>query len=156
VDRTRAFRGVLPEGELKTLEAAAYLHDVGYTPAIAQTGFHPLDGARFVRGAGHERLAGLVAYHSAAREEAEEFGLSDELDTFVEEDSLLGRALTYCDLTTGPDGSRMELTERLDELAARRGEEDPGVRAVRRAATRLAAVVREVESILARGQADKA
>ena len=28
------------------------------------TGFHPLDGGRFVRGNGHERLACLVAQHS--------------------------------------------------------------------------------------------
>lgn len=60
VDHARAFRGVLPDGELGTLEAAAYLHDIGYAPALVQTGFHPLDGARFVRAAGYERLAGLV------------------------------------------------------------------------------------------------
>lgn len=31
------------------MEAAAVLHDVGYSPSIATTGFHPLDGARFLR-----------------------------------------------------------------------------------------------------------
>ena len=29
------------------LSAAAVLHDVGYAPRLAGTGFHPLDGARF-------------------------------------------------------------------------------------------------------------
>jgi hypothetical protein len=31
--------------------AAAWLHDIGYAPAIAEsgTGFHPLDGARYLR-----------------------------------------------------------------------------------------------------------
>ena len=33
----------------ETLIAAAYLHDIGYVPALASTGFHPLDGGRFVR-----------------------------------------------------------------------------------------------------------
>lgn len=31
------------------LVAAATLHDVGYAPRLAVTGFHPLDGARFLR-----------------------------------------------------------------------------------------------------------
>ena len=26
------------------LEAAAWLHDIGYAPDLAKTGFHPLDG----------------------------------------------------------------------------------------------------------------
>lgn len=31
------------------IEAAAWLHDIGYAPALAVTGFHPLDGARYLR-----------------------------------------------------------------------------------------------------------
>jgi len=31
------------------LEAAAWLHDIGYASPIAMTGFHPLDGARRLR-----------------------------------------------------------------------------------------------------------
>jgi len=34
------------------LVAAAWLHDIGYAPGLAVTGFHPLDGARFLRRAG--------------------------------------------------------------------------------------------------------
>jgi len=30
------------------LEAAAWLHDIGYSPDLAVTGFHPLDGARYL------------------------------------------------------------------------------------------------------------
>src|SRR6476661_4600072 len=29
------------------IEAAGWLHDIGYAPALAATGFHPLDGARY-------------------------------------------------------------------------------------------------------------
>jgi HD superfamily phosphodiesterase len=29
--------------------AAAWLHDIGYAPAVHGCGFHPLDGARFLR-----------------------------------------------------------------------------------------------------------
>ena len=61
------------------LVAAAFLHDVGYAPSLNRLGFHPVDGARFLRGLGRERLACLVAHHSGARFEAEERGQVDEL-----------------------------------------------------------------------------
>jgi HD superfamily phosphodiesterase len=99
VERAGAFRDVLPADELEVLVAAAYLHDVGYAPRLVASGFHALDGARFVRDAGHMRLAGLVAYHSASKAEADERGLGEALTEFPSEDSLVARALTYCDLT---------------------------------------------------------
>lgn len=44
------------------------LHYIEYTPALATTGFHPLDGARYLRDreTADERLVGLVANHSCA------------------------------------------------------------------------------------------
>jgi len=33
------------------LEAAAWLHDIGYQPELAHTGLHGLDGARYLRDA---------------------------------------------------------------------------------------------------------
>jgi hypothetical protein len=62
---------------------------------------------------------------------------------------LVARALTYCDLTTGPTGEEVGVSARLVELGARLGDDDPTVPAVRREATRLAAVVDEMESLLA-------
>jgi HD superfamily phosphodiesterase len=149
VERAQSFRDVLGRDELDVLLAAGYVHDVGYAPGLAKAGFHPLDGARFVREEGHERLAGLVAHHSASDAEAEERGFADELDQFPAEDSLVARALTYCDLTTGPTGEEVGVSARLVELGVRLGDDDPTVRAVRREATRLAAVVDEMESLLA-------
>ncbi len=35
--------------EARVLVAAAVLHDVGYAPELVDTGFHPIDGARFLR-----------------------------------------------------------------------------------------------------------
>jgi HD superfamily phosphodiesterase len=61
------------------LVAAAFLHDVGYAPSLNRLGFHPVDGAHFLRGHGQDRLACLVAHHSGARFEAEERGLVDKL-----------------------------------------------------------------------------
>ena len=55
--------GVLVEAsEADVLTAAAWLHDVGYAPALAITGFHPLDGARWLRAQSfNERVTALVA-----------------------------------------------------------------------------------------------
>jgi HD superfamily phosphodiesterase len=63
------------------LEASAWLHDVGYLPDIAVTGFHPLDGARYLRGVhrADQMVCRLVAYHSCAHIEAEERGLVEPL-----------------------------------------------------------------------------
>lgn len=149
VERAQSFRDVLDGDELEVLLAAGYLHDVGYAPELAKAGFHPLDGARFVREAGHERLARLVAHHSTSDAEADERGFAEQLAEFPAEDSLVARALTYCDLTTGPDGEEVGVSARLVELGDRLGEDDPTVRAVRREASRLAVLVDEMESLLA-------
>jgi HD superfamily phosphodiesterase len=34
------------------LVAATWLHDIGYAPELRDTGFHPLDGARYLRSIG--------------------------------------------------------------------------------------------------------
>ena len=64
------------------LVAAAWLHDIGYAPGVKDTGFHPLDGARYLRRrAIDEQIACLVAHHSYALLEAAERELGDDLVT---------------------------------------------------------------------------
>lgn len=97
--------------DAELLEAAAVLHDVGYAPRLATTGFHPLDGARFLRDVAgvDERVVRLVANHSCALLEAEERGgtLRQELaEEFPLEEPHLVDALIYCDMTTTPTGCR--------------------------------------------------
>ncbi|WP_369938733.1 HD domain-containing protein [Plantactinospora sp. BB1] len=36
--------GAVPSSDRETLIAAAWLHDVGYSPGLVDTGFHSLDG----------------------------------------------------------------------------------------------------------------
>ena len=115
---------LMPE-DADVLVAAAYLHDIGYSPELAVTGFHPLDGARHLRALGYERLAGLVAHHTRAIHEARERGLEHELRAYEDEDSLVSAALAYCDLTTGPDGQRMTPEQRLADVEARYGKDSP-------------------------------
>jgi hypothetical protein len=129
------------------LISAAWLHDIGYAPRLNRLGFHPVDGARYVRQQGQERLASLVAYHSGARFEAEERGLVDGMAEFEPEDGPLLDALTYADMTTGPAGQRVDLEERIAEILERYPPDDP----VHRAITRSHPMLREaVDRTLAR------
>ncbi|HEV2640226.1 MAG TPA: HD domain-containing protein [Actinocrinis sp.] len=110
------------DGEL--LACAAWLHDIGYAPDAIATGFHPLDGARFLRDvAGVDlRLCSLVAHHSCADIEARHRGLVDELCAEFESASgLLTDALTFCDITTTPDGTPTDIDARLADIYGRYG-----------------------------------
>jgi hypothetical protein len=121
VRKARDVSPVFSETDGDHLVAAACLHDIGYAPELQATGAHQIDGAVYVRSFGHERLAGLVAHHSAARYELEMRGLGPELLTFPSEQSDVTAALTYCDLTTGPTGVPMALEDRLFEVVRRYG-----------------------------------
>lgn len=135
------------------LTAAAVLHDVGYAPRLATTGFHPLDGARFLRDAhgADERLVRLVANHSFALLEAEERGLREELaaEFPLLEEPLMVDALVYCDMTTTPDGRRTTAQERVAEILSRYGAHSIVGRFIRRATPEISAAVARVEAALA-------
>jgi HD superfamily phosphodiesterase len=126
------------------LEAAAWLHDIGYSPQLADTGFHPLDGARYLRDVEHAdpRLCKLVANHSCAILEADERGLSDALSReFPSRDSRLNDALAYCDMTTTPTGDVVSVHDRLSEIVERYGPHDVVTRFIRRAEPELVSSV---------------
>lgn len=135
------------------LIASATLHDVGYAPRLAATGFHPLDGARFLRDeqGADERLVRLVANHSFALLEAEERGLREELASEFPllEEPLLVDALVYCDMTTTPDGGRTSAEERVAEILGRYGTDSIVGRFIRRAAPEIFGAVGRVEAALA-------
>lgn len=147
VARAQSVCTLLDRHEADVLLAAAYLHDIGYAPELRATMFHPLDGARFLRAGGHERLARLVAHHTGAWIEAEERRLIRELAEFPEEASLVASLLTYCDLTTSPDGELVGAATRLSDIVERYGDAAPA-RAARRSRPTLLASVREVDSML--------
>ncbi len=133
------------------LIAAAWLHDIGYAPELANTGFHPLDGARYLEAAGFgQRITALVAHHSGARFEAAERGLDADLAQYPLEDSPVTDALAAADLTTGPQGQRFSYDERLDEILTRYAVDSTVHRAMSRARPVLAAQVGRVEARLSR------
>ena len=116
--------------ERERLVAAAYLHDIGYSRELAVTGFHPLDGARHLRSLGEEDLALRVAHHTNARGEAKLRGLEDYEEEFPYGATLLDDALTFCDLTTSPNGKPVRLERRVAELVDRYGSDHVTSRAV--------------------------
>ena len=110
--------------ERQLLVDSAWFHDVGYAAPLAETGFHPIDGARWLfRVGGSDRLCGLVAHHSCAGIEAGLRGLADVIAHFDNERSDLTALLAWCDLTTGPGGEDMGLDERLPDIRARYGQD---------------------------------
>jgi hypothetical protein len=136
------------------LVAAAWLHDIGYAPEVAGTGFHPLDGARYLAGLGiDERVVNLVGRHSYAILEAEFRGFGCWLAAFPDEGGVSRDALWYCDLTTSPDGEPVSAGERMAEIKQRYGPDDIVTRFITEGSSELLAAVDRTERRLARDQA---
>lgn len=134
------------------VEAAAWLHDIGYAPRLHDTGFHPLDGARYLRDVARADplLCRLVAHHSGALIEAGERGLGADLAReFRPAPRDLADALTYCDMTTGPDGQHMAIRDRFAEIQRRYGPGHIVSRALAASASEITAAVSRVERRLA-------
>jgi HD domain len=140
-------RLVLPDD----LVAAAWLHDIGYAPDLAETGFHPLDGARYLRQADVDpHVVSLVAYHSCAQIEAEVRGLGAELAAeFSPADPLLSDVLLYCDMTTGPGGDYVRPADRLVEIRGRYEPDHEVTRFIELATPEILATAGRVEEMLA-------
>lgn len=131
------------------LVASAWLHDIGYATPVRDTGFHQLDGARYLARQGLPyRLCALVAHHAGAAAVAELVGLAAPLATFDDEQSAVRDALWYCDMTTSPDGELLTFEERMAELRRRRSADDPVIRALAVNEHERAAAVRRTEAHL--------
>jgi HD domain len=135
------------------LEAAAWLHYIGYAPDLALTGLHALDGARYLRDAQHAdaMLCRLVAHHSYAIVEADERGLADILSLeFEPAPHALSSVLTCCDMTTSPDGELVPVERRLAEMRHRYGPGHLVSRSIQRATPMIRRAVEQVHDRAAR------
>lgn len=132
--------------DVELLAAAAWLHDIGYAEPIRITGFHPLDGATYLRVRGEEhRLCCLVANHSGAFYEATLRGLANEQRSFPDERSTVRDALWYCDMTTSPSGEIVDFSERLEEIRCRYGHDHFVSRAITLARDDIESAIAKVE-----------
>ncbi|MDP9441787.1 MAG: HD domain-containing protein [Actinomycetota bacterium] len=114
---------LLPDPWRSVLVEAAWLHDIGYSPLLVETGFHPLDGARWLRArARSPEVCSLVAWHTRAHTEARMRGLEDALVAeFVAPPPAAQAALTWADLTSSPMGERWAPETRISEILRRYG-----------------------------------
>ncbi|MES9604597.1 HD domain-containing protein [Actinomadura sp. NPDC000929] len=151
----RQARGLAPilGNQADLLEASAWLHDIGYAPDLVATGFHPLDGARYIRDThrADDHLCRLVAHHSCALIEARMRCLATELALeFPPMGPVLRNALTYCDMTTTPDGLPVEVATRVAEIRNRYGPSDIVTNFINEAERELRSAVQEIERSLQR------
>jgi predicted hydrolase (HD superfamily) len=146
--RAQALAVTVPSAAVDILVASGWLHDIGYGSQLQDSGFHPLDGAVYLRLEGWPgSVCDLVAHHWGSRFVARIRGLDARLGEFTFVEDALSDALTVADNTTGPDGTMMAVDERLREKLKRHGpgspmesERNEYVRAAaRRVADRLAA-----------------
>jgi hypothetical protein len=138
----------LTEPHRGLLAIAGTLHDIGYASELVDVGFHPVDGARFLRADGwDEAIVNLVAHHSCAVVEAERRGLLEELNgQFPLDDSLPHDELCFCDMTTGPAGQLMTIDERLADIRTRYGAGSIVGDAINEAEPELRAAVQRVQA----------
>ena len=132
----------LSASDTAALVAAAWLHDVGYAPGLVVTGFHPLDGATYLREQGFPgQVVSLVAFHTGARFEAAHRGLTAELNQFPDPDPTLLDTVTCADMTTSPDGDPITAEARLADIFTRYNPGTPVSDAVHAATPELLAAV---------------
>lgn len=100
--------------------AAAWLHDIGYSTDLVESGFHPLDGARYLRANGWpDGTVSLVAHHSHSRITAPFYGVADELSAIPEPPRLDGDILAFADVASGADGNGATIDRRLADQRGR-------------------------------------
>lgn len=127
------------------LTQAAILHDIGYSQAATETGFHALDGARYLRALGvDDQVVNLVAHHSCAAVEAHERGLDRALAEFPVGPPALSDGLIFCDMTVSPDGLPVNIDDRIGEILTRYGPDSVVGQFIARAEPELRAAVHRV------------
>jgi hypothetical protein len=133
------------------LRDAAWLHDVGYSETVALTGFHPLDGARWLRDRGWpQETCRLVAWHTESLEEARRYGLDAALsEEFGRPAPLAAAALAWADLTTSPHGEPWSAERRLAEILRRYPPGSIVHEATRASLPQLRGAVHTIENLLA-------
>ena len=102
-------------------------------------------------GSAIEQLWTLVAHHTCAQIEADERGLGEVLAAEFPIGDVAPSAvaaLTYCDMTTGPDGQPVDVEERIAEILTRYPADHVVHRSIARAAPGLRAQVAEVSALV--------
>jgi putative nucleotidyltransferase with HDIG domain len=149
--RADALSGTVSIDAVDALVASAWLHDIGYASALRETGFHPLDGATYLRQEGWpDRVCALVAHHSGSCFVARIRGLDGPLREFEFVEDAPSDVLTAADNTANQTGTPVKLSERLREKLQRHGPDWPGAGANPERDDYIRAAARRVVQRLAR------
>ncbi|MDD2709647.1 MAG: hypothetical protein PHV34_16800 [Verrucomicrobiae bacterium] len=113
--------------------AAAWCHDIGYAAAAHWTGWHPVDGHRWLDSMGAPAVVlDAVLYHGGAFSQAKLRPDAGRLVPYFEAHPCrfpaMVELITACDVTTRHDGGPCTLAERLEGLVVRYGADDLRVR----------------------------
>lgn len=132
--------------EHSLLVVAAQLHDIGYSATLADSGFHPLDGAMHLRRLRcDERLVSLVAHHSAAELLVSDRDVAEALEGISKPRESMADALTYADMHSSPAGQMIPAVGRIADIERRHVH--PGAtqrtRALRASVARIDEALRE-------------
>ncbi|MCI5064646.1 HD domain-containing protein [bacterium] len=132
---------------------ASLLHDIGYLPELKHylsehtpyevTGWHPIDGANYLRHRKEPLLAELIEGHSNSLEVTELRGFPP----FTPSEQLGAKIITYCDVQTGPTGEPIDYHQRLEEIRNRKGEDSISYRAHKNAKHRIEAILGEINAL---------
>ena len=132
-------------GELLDLaESAALLHDIGYWKEIALTGFHPIDGAKFLIEHGEREIADLIVGHSCSPEEGQLLGhLGIE-----QSPNIVAKLITFWDVQVKQGGEVVTYSERYNDILKRYGEDSIVGQANKLAKSRIELIIDEVSRLL--------
>lgn len=128
-----------PERDL--LVGAAWLIEIGHAHHRDRDGWPVLAGADLARDWSLEPVAALLAWRSAAPEEAALRGVSEHQTAFPRPFGPAALLLTVADVTTGPHGRRVTLSGALVGVRARHGQDSVQARALESAWARLSPLV---------------
>lgn len=133
--------------DAQTAYCAALVHDIGYLDQAKQTGFHPLDGYRFLCAHGAEALARRIVAHSSSPEEARLLGL--RLPESLED--VAAKLVTYWDMQVKQGGDIVGYEDRIRDILERYGADSVVGQAHRLARPRISRILAEVEHLLVGG-----
>jgi putative nucleotidyltransferase with HDIG domain len=125
---------------------SALLHDIGYAEALYETGFHPIDGAQYLRRRGYADIADLIICHSNSPEQA----LLRGLPAISVSRHLIADIITYWDVQVAQGGQLVTYTERMADIRSRYGDESPVWEAHKQAEPRINAILDHINGLITR------
>lgn len=142
--------GSTGEPDVDVAYRSALLHDIGYAEALHDTGFHPIDGARYLQRQGYADIADFIICHSNSPEQA----LLRGLPAISVSRHIIADLITYWDVQVTQGGKLVTYAERMQDIRNRHGEDSPVWKAHTQAEPRIQVIMEHVNSLISRAPVD--